>query len=129
MLDSLRLPRFVVIDVGDKKVVYSGCVTNDKNIYNPLANPEAKPVTEGCFEAWAEAKAELGRSADAYIPMTHQTIAEDRDTAAALNANPELGRCTPVILAGHEHKVIIEDVKNTLIVKVSPLCTSLFTVS
>jgi len=50
--------------------------------------------------------------------MTHQSIAEDREIAAAISKHAELKGRTPCILAGHEHVPIIEKEGSCLIVKV-----------
>lgn len=112
------LPRWDVFTVGEKSVVVAGVLTDDLSIYAPATNPDFEPCTQALFSVWEEAKAHLGRTPDLFLPMTHQLIGEDRDTAAALAKNAELKNRTPCLLAGHEHEVFMEEVGRSLIVKV-----------
>ena len=116
-LDAAGLPRFATVEVGERTVAYAGCVTGDTGIYNPSATPIVSPVESGCIGAWEEATAALGRPPDILVPMTHQTVAEDRATAEALAAHSELGGRVPCILGGHEHEVYVEEAGDALIVK------------
>ena len=67
---------------------------------------------------WNEAKAELGYTPDLFLPMTHQLIHEDKATAVALSKHDELAKCTPFLLAGHEHDMYVDEAGRSTIVKV-----------
>ncbi|MGB3508729.1 MAG: hypothetical protein WBA93_05700 [Microcoleaceae cyanobacterium] len=51
------------------------------------------------------------------IPLTHQTIAEDRQLATKIDQDDQLKGKIPVILGGHEHEIYIEEIAQSFIVK------------
>jgi 2',3'-cyclic-nucleotide 2'-phosphodiesterase (5'-nucleotidase family) len=112
------LPRYDTIQVGSRTVVLGGFLTEDKSIYAPSCTPAVTPISEACVTLWEEVKADLGKTPDVFLPMTHQLTKDDRATAASLAKHKELAKRTPVLLAGHDHEVFIEEVGKSLIVKV-----------
>lgn len=112
------LPKYSVLWVGEKCVLIGGFVTGDKSIYSPVGVPNTRPIPEACMRVWEQAKRDLKMTPDLFLPMTHQTIGEDRTTAESLGRHYELAHKTPIILGGHEHEVFIEEAGHSLIVKV-----------
>ncbi len=113
------LPKFKTFLVGDRLAVIGGFLTDDLSIYPPSTKPAARPVAQACEECWNAAKASLsGQIPDLFLPMTHQLTPEDRKTGVALAKHPELSERTPIMLAGHDHEVFIEESGKTVIVKV-----------
>eukprot|EP00928_Gymnodinium_smaydae_P045175 TRINITY_DN30149_c0_g1_i3.p1 TRINITY_DN30149_c0_g1~~TRINITY_DN30149_c0_g1_i3.p1 ORF type:complete len:634 (-),score=149.17 TRINITY_DN30149_c0_g1_i3:84-1985(-) len=114
-----ELPRFETIQVGNRVAVLAGCVTDDRDIYSPANYPNVTPVEKACVKVWRDASEALGRVPDLFVPMTHQLVEADRQTAKFLReTHASIGPRMPVILGGHEHEVIIEDVSGALLVKV-----------
>lgn len=109
-------PQYATIDVGERSILIGGFTTADLTIYNPSAAPQVTPVLEACVQLWEERKG-AGDAHAVFLPMTHQTIAEDRELADALAQHADLGKVTPVILGGHEHVLMIEEVASSLVVK------------
>lgn len=107
------LLKYDIITVGKHKVAFAGFCTNNTDIFRPGTNLTIQPIFEALKETWAECKNE----ATMMIPLTHQTIAEDRELAAQIQASEELEGKIPVILGGHEHDVYIEKIAQNLIVK------------
>ena len=98
------LPKYDVLRVGERHVVVMGLLTEDTSIYAPSNTPTVLKPAQAAEAAWEEAKAELkGKTPDLCLPMTHALVPEDKATAVALSKHKEIGRCTPVILGGHEH--------------------------
>lgn len=114
-----HLPRYHTVRVGERRVVLAGLVTDDLSIFAPSGVPRCAPVADGARAAWALASRDAARPPDAFVPMTHQLIREDRALAAALATHRELAGRTPVILGGHEHELLVEPAANgsSLIVK------------
>ena len=73
------LPKFDVIKVGDKNVLFTGLCTQDTSIYSAKGCPVMRPFLESCTTAWHEASKR--QALDIMVPMTHQLIAEDRALA------------------------------------------------
>lgn len=111
-------PPHVILNVGARKVVLGGFVTNDKSIYAPAHLPDAKPINEALLSTWDSAKAAAGCTPDLFVPLTHQEVDEDRASAAVLKRHPELSSRAPVIVGGHEHEVIVDRDAPMHIVKV-----------
>ena len=118
MEELSHLPRSVPISVGDRTVLLAGVVTDDLSKFAPANQPDVSNVLESCVATWDAAKTALGRTPDLFLPMTHQYTAEDRQMCRELAKHAELKTRTPVILAGHDHEVFVEDAGNSLIVKV-----------
>lgn len=112
------MPKYCTIKVGTRNIVLAGCVTGNESIYTYPHIPKCKPVKDACIEVWESAKKALGVLPDLFLPMTHQFLNEDRETALALAQHPELKSRTPCILGGHEHEVFIDQAAGSLIVKV-----------
>lgn len=108
-----HLLKYDIIQVGEHKVTFSGFCTNNTDIFRPGIDLTIQPIFEALQETWAECKNE----ATILIPLTHQTIAEDRELATQIEASEELRCKVPVILGGHEHEIYIEEISQSLIVK------------
>ena len=108
VLTGLDLPRHLVLDVGAIKVGLVGVVMDDPAVYRgkPFGGTELAPANEA---AVAEAKQLFTQGCRSVIPLTHQSISEDRLLAAS--------GLFPVIVGGHEHTPMLENVNNTWIVK------------
>eukprot|EP00931_Biecheleriopsis_adriatica_P029141 TRINITY_DN17344_c0_g1_i3.p1 TRINITY_DN17344_c0_g1~~TRINITY_DN17344_c0_g1_i3.p1 ORF type:complete len:405 (+),score=75.67 TRINITY_DN17344_c0_g1_i3:32-1246(+) len=111
-----ELPKHVLVNVGGRRVLLGGFVTLDKSIYVEAKAPKGVPVPDACIEVWEQAKKELGYAPDLFLPMTHQLLTEDRLTGAALAKHAELNSRTPILLGGHEHEVIVQQVNTKAIV-------------
>jgi len=111
-------PKYDVVDVGGKKVVLGGFLTQDTSIYAPSNTPKVMPAPEAAEKVWEAAKAQLGAEPDCFIPMTHALVPEDKKTCVALSKHKELGKKSPILLGGHEHDQYIDSAGNSVIVKV-----------
>ena len=122
-----KLPKFATVSIGDRTAVLGGFLTDDISIYPPSTKPSLRSVSSACIETWNAAKASDSdhRTPDLFIPMTHQLTAMDRKTAVALAQHDELKTRTPVILAGHDHEVFIEEAGQSVIVKVGADATNI----
>ena len=112
------LPKYDIIEVGDKKVLVGGFLTRDTSIYAPSNTPQVTPPEEAAVQLWDLAKSELGYTPDVLLPMTHQLIHEDKATCVALAKHAEISSRTPIVLAGHEHDQYIDEAGKSTIVKV-----------
>lgn len=113
------LPPNDVVEVtsgtGTLRVGLVGAVMDDANAYRrpPFAHAKLAAPNPALV---AEAERLLERESCAcVIAITHQTMAGDR--ALATEARRTLAPSFPVILGGHEHVVILENVEGTEIVK------------
>jgi len=89
-----------------------GIVMTDRSIYrrDPFGGAEMESPNESALGEAARLMREDGCAV--VVPMTHQTIEEDR-ALALLQRQPPF----PVIVGGHEHQVTLEQVEGTWIVK------------
>ena len=116
------LPAFDIVEVGDKAVVLGGFATDTLDIYRPGSNLVIEPPATAMARVWAAACAAreaAGRAPpDAFVPLTHQLIKDDRASLAALTkAVPALRAALPCVLGGHEHEVFVVSEGETLVVK------------
>jgi NADPH:quinone reductase-like Zn-dependent oxidoreductase/2',3'-cyclic-nucleotide 2'-phosphodiesterase (5'-nucleotidase family) len=106
------LPRSQVLAVGRVRVGLVGVVMTDPATYHrsPFGGGAMTPANDAARE---EAKRLVSAEGCAcVIPLTHQTLAEDRDLARAQREPP-----FPVIIGGHEHVVDLEELEGTWLVK------------
>ncbi|MBI4783276.1 MAG: 5'-nucleotidase C-terminal domain-containing protein [Oscillatoriophycideae cyanobacterium NC_groundwater_1537_Pr4_S-0.65um_50_18] len=108
-----RLSKYEVIAVGDHRVAFAGFCTNDRDIFRAGTNLTIQPIFEALQETWSK----CADAAELIIPLTHQTIGNDRDLVAKIEADQQLSGHVPVILGGHEHEIFIEKIGQSLIVK------------
>lgn len=108
-----RLAKYDVIKVGDRRVAFAGFCTNNKDIFRAGTNLTIQPVFEALQDTWAKCASE----AELIIPLTHQTIGDDRAMVAQIEKDTQLKGHVPVILGGHEHEIFIEKINQSLIVK------------
>ena len=92
------LPAFDIVEVGDKAVVLGGFATDTLDIYRPGSNLVIEPPATAMARVWAAACAARAAGLappDAFVPLTHQLIKDDRASLAALTkAVPALrARC------------------------------------
>ena len=106
-----------MIDVGHRSVLLGGFLTEDESIYPPSTMPEFTPITQSIIELWEEEK-KAGRTHDLFVPMTHQLTPLDQQTGEALSKHAELKKVVPVLLAGHDHEMYIDEAGASTIVKV-----------
>eukprot|EP00927_Polykrikos_kofoidii_P076574 TRINITY_DN73646_c0_g1_i1.p1 TRINITY_DN73646_c0_g1~~TRINITY_DN73646_c0_g1_i1.p1 ORF type:complete len:614 (+),score=95.94 TRINITY_DN73646_c0_g1_i1:99-1940(+) len=113
-----ELPQYAMLEVGKRKVCLTGVTTDNLDIYRPGSDPQIGRPAEAIAAVATKADEKEG-GYDVLIPLTHQTIAQDRAMAEEL---PKLASVlkgkVPVICGGHEHEVFIEDNAGSLIVKV-----------
>ncbi|CAJ1427583.1 unnamed protein product [Effrenium voratum] len=109
------LPKYDVVEVGDKKVVFVGLCMTDKSIFAASNCPDMRPFVDSCTSAWEQAF--KGQQVDVLVPMTHQFIEEDRLLAEQFEMHEALNSKVPVILGGHEHDIFEEMAADTLILK------------
>lgn len=107
------LPRYDIVEVGRHRVAFSGFCTNNTESFRPGSHLVLQPIFEALQETWSKCAAE----ADLIIPLTHQTMAEDRELVVQIDDNDLLRGRVPVILGGHEHEIFIEEIRQSLIVK------------
>ena len=55
-LDNKLLPKYDVMEVGDKKVLVAGLLTGDTSIYAPSNTPKVTQPAEAAVAVWEEAK-------------------------------------------------------------------------
>jgi NADPH:quinone reductase-like Zn-dependent oxidoreductase/2',3'-cyclic-nucleotide 2'-phosphodiesterase (5'-nucleotidase family) len=106
------LPRSQVLTVGRVRVGLVGVVMTDGSTYRrpPFG---AAALTNANEAALAEASRLVRDEACAcVIPLTHQPVADDRALARAQREPP-----FPVIIGGHDHVVVLEDIGGTWLVK------------
>ncbi|NER19429.1 MAG: bifunctional metallophosphatase/5'-nucleotidase [Symploca sp. SIO1C2] len=107
------LPKYDIVDVGSHRVAFAGFCTNDTNIFRPGTDLNIQPIFEALKETWSK----CSEQATMLIPLTHQTIAEDRELVKQIEQDDQLRGQVPVILGGHEHEIYIEKIEQSLIVK------------
>mmetsp|Transcript_36129 Transcript_36129/g.66246 ORF Transcript_36129/g.66246 Transcript_36129/m.66246 type:complete len:582 (-) Transcript_36129:79-1824(-) len=117
-----QYPKHCIVDIGERKAVLGAFLTDQMDIYPPNARPALRPIDDCCVSTWEAAKEECLKSAagkvpDLFLPMTHQLMHQDRDTAVFLAKHQELSERTPIILGGHDHEVYVEEVGNSMITK------------
>jgi len=116
---SVETPEYSLITVSSKKgpavnekvVALLGLLTDDPSLYRPGAFDDAKidPVAP-CATALVEKLSSLG--ADLIIPMTHQSIDDDRTFCRAFT-----GHTFPIVCGGHDHEVYDEVIEGSRIIK------------
>ncbi|CAB9502471.1 5-Nucleotidase [Seminavis robusta] len=129
---SKHYPPFHFLQIGEERTaVVGGFLTNQIDIFPPKAKPKIRPIEESCVSTWEDAKAAFKTAnnnpnsdtndtklPDLFLPMTHQLMHQDRNTATFLAQHEELKSRTPIILGGHDHEVYLEEVGQSIIAKV-----------
>ena len=94
--DFASLPKYEVVQVGERRAVISGYTTEDLSKYSPGCEPSVVPINDAVLATWELAKSELGGDSlpDLFLPMTHQV--RDRRTTAA---RPPRGRRSSAVLS------------------------------
>jgi len=105
-----RLPSYAAVNVGDRIAVFGGFLTDDMSIYAPSTKPEILPVPNAILDTLNTASTELGYTPDLFVPLTHQDMERDIELAQYVTSRQELCDRVPVILGGHEHDLIEEEV-------------------
>lgn len=108
---GLDLPRHAHVDVGELVIGLVGVVMSDLSVYRgkPFGGVELLPANEA---ALAEAELLLRAGVDAVVPITHQSVGDDRELATSAVARP-----FPVIVGGHDHMPMLVRLGSTWIVK------------
>lgn len=106
------LPVSQVLKVGRVRVGLVGIVMTDPAAYHraPFGGGALTPANQAARTEAARLVRDEGCAC--VIPITHQTAAEDRELGREQRDPP-----FPVILGGHEHVVILEDLEGTWLVK------------
>ncbi|GEM_PF-6892194 len=107
------LPKYEILEVGKRKVAFTGFCTDDTDIFRPGTNLIIQPVFDTLIDTWSECNFEV----EIVIPLTHQSIIEDRKLAEKIKQSDQLKGKIPVIFGGHEHEVYIEEIADSRIVK------------
>lgn len=107
------LPRYDIVKVGNRQVAFAGFCTNNTDIFKPGIDLVIQPVFDALKEIWSECKSK----ADILIPLTHQSLIEDRNLLKECEQDAQLRGQIPVILGGHEHEVYLEEIAGSRIVK------------
>lgn len=96
---------YEIIEVGDRKVGLLGLLTNDPSLYRPssFGGATIEPVMDATLRL-------LPQMPPFVLPLTHQSIQEDREFARAF---PQF----PLVLGGHEHILYDERVGASRILK------------
>jgi hypothetical protein len=107
------LPRAATVAVGGRTALFGGYCTSDASIYAPNSLPQFEPVNESILRTWEESCATLGAPPDVMVPLTHQLTSQDKATCVHVQKQcPLLADRMPVLVAGHDHSVFIDEVKN-----------------
>ncbi|RYZ66745.1 MAG: hypothetical protein EOP08_04270 [Proteobacteria bacterium] len=111
-----ELPRFDVVEVTAKsgrtvRVGLVGVVMDDPSIYQRVPFGGATLLPPNAAARAESARLRTEEQCAAVVAMTHQTMTDDR----ALLAEPDPHFA--LVLGGHEHQVLIEQVEGTWIVK------------
>lgn len=115
--DKKPLPAYSMLQVGERKVALAGFLLDDMKQFAPLHQPTIEPPHDSLSAVWKEIKKAEGL-VDAFVPLTHLNIKQDREFAQFLAQDDEIASQTPVILAAHDHEVFIEEAGKSLIFKV-----------
>lgn len=106
------LPTSDVLEIGGVRVGLLGVVMNDASVYRRVPFGD-DPLPNANEAALAEiARLEGERRCDFVVPLTHQFVEDDRVLARRVDP-----RRVPVILGGHDHSSILENVAGVWIVK------------
>jgi 2',3'-cyclic-nucleotide 2'-phosphodiesterase (5'-nucleotidase family) len=124
---DMKTPSSVIVEVkhhGEsiKRVGLLGLLTNDPALYRPdsFDGSTIEPVVE-CTERYLRQHS-VEDSIDLWIPLTHQSMADDR-----IFANKFGGTTFPIILGGHDHwsttkrTIKLESSKRDMIARMLPL--------
>ncbi|MEL6461035.1 MAG: metallophosphoesterase [Cyanobacteria bacterium J06621_15] len=107
------LLRYDIVKVGINQVAFAGFCTNNTDIFKPGINLTIQPVFDALKEIWSECK----NKADIIIPLTHQSLTQDRELLKKCEQDYQLKGKIPVVLGGHEHEVYLEEIAGSRIVK------------
>ena len=118
------LPKYDIVEVGYRRVAFAGFCTNNTDIFRPGTNLTIQPIFDALKETWSK----CSHDATMLIPLTHQTIAEDRELATGIQQHDQLSGKVPVIVGGHEHEIYIEKIERSLIVKAGADATNVVVV-
>ena len=110
--EDIKLPKYSVITVKNRKIALLGLNTEDPNIYAPGAFGGAKicPINAHCKKLYEEIKANEP-DIDVIIPLTHQIMPLDRELAHLM------GDSIPIVLGGHDHEHYLETINGCTICK------------
>ena len=103
-----RMPHDAIVEVGARRVGLVATVVDDAAVFRgaPFGGAAIRPAQAS---ALADATNLRERGCDAVIAITHQSIEADRVLAAT--------DAFPLIVGGHEHVVLLEQIGGTWIVK------------
>ena len=106
-----KLPPHAIISTNDAQhsIALLGLNTPDPGLYRGrcFAGATIHPINTSLGKAVQE----IGSKVSAVVPMTHQSVAEDRVLAA------EYAGVIPIIIGGHDHEVYDEEVSGVRISK------------
>lgn len=110
-LPDLGLPTYDVVTVGAHKVGLLGVVVDDPTVYRrpPFGGTRMLPARATALAMTAALVRDHG--CDLVVPLTHLPVAEDR-----LLAHEQVPPY-PVMLGGHDHVEVLEDVAGTTLAK------------
>lgn len=105
----------------DAQVALLGLLTEDPSLYRPDAFHEATILPLAPEARRLRIEMLETQKADLVLPLTHQSVARDRELAAE--------GLFPLILGGHDHDPYIETINNSTFVKVRKPHASYFTLT
>lgn len=110
------MPEYCVIEVGHFKVALLGLCGEDRSVMKPGAfgGADITPLNESLL-SWCE---RLSLEVDLIIPLTHQLIGADRETAKLIAKTKEAVDLVPCLVAAHDHEPFLEEVNGVKIIKV-----------
>eukprot|EP00977_Amphora_coffeiformis_P013883 scaffold3782_cov170-Amphora_coffeaeformis.AAC.2 len=108
----ITTPRYVTVNVGKRKVALLGLLTDDSSLYRPGMFGVAKiePVAQATASILREFSS-MKEDVDLVIPLTHQSIAADREFCLQFTGK------FPLVCGGHDHEVYDETVEGARIIK------------
>lgn len=117
-----------ILQVGNRQVVLLGFLTDDPALYRPTSfgGSNILPIAPS-LEEWkhrllqsSSPSSSSSSPVDLILPMTHQSIQEDRTLAEAMamiHVKDKKTQNIPLILGGHDHEIFLESVEGIQIVK------------
>lgn len=110
------LPEYVKIEHDGKLIHLYGFCTTDLSCFSPKKD---MPVIEPSINYFDNLCFDDRIKPDLIIPLTHQSIHDDRKTCEVILKNDQIKDKVPVVIGGHEHTIFLEKVKDRVsIVKV-----------
>ena len=110
------MPEYVVVEVGPYKVALLGLCGEDRSVMKPGAfgGADITPINESLV-SWCE---KLSSEVDVVVPLTHQLIGADRETAKLVAKTSGVADKVPILVAAHDHEPFLLEVDGVKVIKV-----------